>query len=73
VVPVPTIYSVDPATGVLATAGSLQYPLAEGSATVVGKTIYVAGGLSGGSAVSYVGMLNAPTPATKTTSKSKTH
>jgi N-acetylneuraminic acid mutarotase len=74
VVPVSTIYSVDPATGVLATAGSLQYPLAEGSATVVGQTIYIAGGLSDGNAVSYVGMLNAPVAATKTkpTSRSKT-
>jgi hypothetical protein len=70
-VPVSTIYSVDPVTGVLATAGSLQYPLAEASATVVGQTIYIAGGLSGGNAVSYVGTLTAPPPATKT--KPKTH
>ncbi|HEX2703609.1 MAG TPA: hypothetical protein VHM72_09280, partial [Solirubrobacteraceae bacterium] len=71
-VPVSTIYSIDPATGELATAGSLQYPLAEESATVVGETIYVAGGLSNGDAVvAYVGTLTAPKVATKT--KSKTH
>ena len=73
VVPVSTIYSVDPATGKLATAGSLQYALAEASATVVRQTIYIAGGLSGGNAVSYVGTLTAPPATTKTKTKSKTH
>jgi hypothetical protein len=72
VVPLRTIYSVNPSTGQLARAGSLQYPLAEASATVIGQTIYLAGGLSDGNAVAYVGTLTAP-QATKTTSTSKTH
>jgi hypothetical protein len=73
VAPVSTIYSIDPATGKLANAGSLQYPLAEASATVVGSTIYIAGGLSGGNAVAYVGTLTSAQTASKTTSKTKSN
>ncbi len=69
--PVGTIYSVDPATGKVANAGTLQYPLAEAAATVIGDTIYLAGGLSGSAAVSYVGKLTVKQALT--TSKSKTH
>jgi hypothetical protein len=69
VVALDSIYSVNPVTGQLANAGSLQYPLAEASATVVGQTIYIAGGLSNGSAVAYLGMLTAPS-TTKTKPKS---
>ncbi len=68
--PVSTIYSVNPATGKLARAGSLQYPLAEESATVIHQTIYIAGGLSGGNAVAYVGTLSAPQSAANSGSTS---
>ena len=70
VVPLDSIYSVDPVTGQLANAGNLQYPLAEASATVVGQAIYIAGGLSNGNAVAYLGTLTAPS-TTKTSTKSK--
>jgi hypothetical protein len=69
--PLATIYSVNPATGQLARAGNLQYPVAEESATVVGQAIAIAGGLSDGNAVSYDGTLTAHQAATTTTTKSK--
>lgn len=69
-IPVNTIYSIDPNTGRLATAGTLQYPIAEAAATVVGKTIFIAGGLTTGAlAVAYVGELSTTTTAKSTNSK----
>lgn len=57
VVPVNTIYSIDPTNGKLANAGPMAITLAESAAVVIGDTIYVAGGRSGGATVSDVGTL----------------
>ncbi|MGD0198385.1 MAG: hypothetical protein ABSC56_10850 [Solirubrobacteraceae bacterium] len=61
---VDTIYSVDPISGKLATAGSLTAGTrAEAVAVKVGDEIYLAGGLTGTSTTAAVGTLTATTKA----------
>jgi hypothetical protein len=67
--PVGTIYSVDPSTGKLARAGTMTTPRAEAAAVVVNNAIYLAGGLSGATAVADVGTLTVSSTAAQT----KTH
>jgi N-acetylneuraminic acid mutarotase len=53
-----TIYSVNPASGQLARAGTMGIPRGEATAVVVGaKTIYLAGGFSNGTTIDGVGSL----------------
>lgn len=53
-----TIYSVNPASGQLARAGTMSIPRGEAAAAVVqNKTIYLAGGLSNGDTIDGVGTL----------------